>query len=82
MADKTTGSQSSGDKQSTIYTPYAADFEAGHEHKPNWTDSFPHDFHGWGPQTPDPDDELVWRGDHGTESRHHVIWRFDRQRHH
>lgn len=82
MADKTT--HTSGGKERAIYTPYAADFEAGgnsgHEHKPSWTDGFPHDFHGWGPQTPEPDDELVWRGGHG-ESRHHVIWRFDRKHH-
>ena len=24
---------------------------------PRWTDGFPHDFHGWGPQTPLPDSE-------------------------
>ncbi len=27
-------------------------------HHASWTDSFPHSFHGWGPQTPDPADEL------------------------
>ncbi|HYV88229.1 MAG TPA: hypothetical protein VFA91_06605 [Candidatus Polarisedimenticolia bacterium] len=27
-------------------------------HRASWTDSFPHTFHGWGPQTPDPADEL------------------------
>lgn len=56
-----------------------------------WTDGLPHDFKGWGPQTPDPnaserapapEAELVWRG----EDDHHnnFVWHFDgrRSRHH
>jgi len=49
------------------------------DHKPSWTDSFPHSFTGWGPQTPDyghdhpdanfraqlhfDDDYLMWRAE-------------------
>lgn len=56
-------------------------------HKANWTDGLPHNFQGWGPQTPDPDapatesgayhpeSSLTWGGE-GDERSHHV-WRFD-----
>jgi hypothetical protein len=59
--------------------------------KTSWLDGLPHDFNGWGPQTPDPDDvhiagadfvpdtELTWRGD---EDRNLHVWRFDGRRHH
>ena len=40
------------------YPESKSDGEFGVKH---WTDSFPHSFHGWGPQTPNPDNEL--RGD-------------------
>ncbi len=58
----------------------------------SWTDGLPHDFKGWGPQTPDPGDpvesassepnsELHW--DSGEEPRNHHVWHFDgRRRHH
>ena len=57
----------------------------------NWTEGLPHDFRGWGPQTPDPaeapstvvhvhDDGLHWAG--GEDSHKHIVWRFDRRRHH
>ena len=56
-----------------------------------WTDGLPHDFKGWGPQTPDPveeatqpspRDELLWRGD--GDHHNHYVWHFDgrRGRHH
>lgn len=59
-------------------------------HKPTWTDGLPHNFRGWGPQTPDPDasqadmdsmlpdDELKWRGD--SDGPNHFVWRFDGRR--
>lgn len=58
----------------------------------SWTDGLPHDFKGWGPQTPNPDEpvsevvsgqpqSLTWDGE-GDAHNHHV-WRFDgRRRHH
>lgn len=56
----------------------------------SWTDGLPHDFKGWGPQTPDPDfptqsvqtdSSLTWDG--GEQDRNHHVWRFDgRRRHH
>ncbi len=56
-----------------------------------WTDGLPHDFRGWGPQTPDPVEttkqpapqhELLWGG--GGDHHNHYIWHFDgrRNRHH
>ncbi len=64
------------------YTPASYDPAIHGEfnsHKPNWTDSFPHSFTGWGPQTPDyghdhpegkfqaslhfDDDYLLWRAE-------------------
>lgn len=52
---------------------------------PTWTDGLPHDFSGWGPQTPDPLNpspavDLFWTGE-GYDHRHQV-WRFDGRRHH
>lgn len=50
-----------------------------------WTDGLPHDFNGWGPQTPDPDKpspavDLAFTGEAGD---HHHVWRFEmRRRHH
>lgn len=62
----------------------------GRQHHPSWTDSFPQTFHGWGPQTPDrdedehahfraPESDLRWpgRGDHDD----HIVWRFERKVH-
>ncbi|CAN0498055.1 unnamed protein product, partial [Phaeothamnion confervicola] len=57
----------------------------------HWTDGFPHDFHGWGPQTPIPDnelpqgkrvklkvrDELTWHADWYGKDKDHIIWRYD-----
>ncbi|MEZ6030963.1 MAG: hypothetical protein R3C46_14600 [Hyphomonadaceae bacterium] len=82
-----------------IGNPYHADdYDFGvlygsETHKPTWTDGFPHDFHGWGPQTPDPeatgageagfapDNSLTWVG--GSDAHNHHVWRFDgRRRHH
>ncbi len=72
------------------YRPADYDFGALYgstDHKANWTDGLPQDFHGWGPQTPDPDapaddspayqldTSLTWAGE-GDEPSHHV-WRFD-----
>lgn len=63
-------------------------------HRNNWTDGLPHDFKGWGPRTPDPEDhdsqvaapqnELTWRGGEDDDHRNHYVWHFDgrRQRHH
>ena len=86
------------DKTSTIdiddpYSPADYDFgvlygAAGH--KTTWTDGLPHNFQGWGPQTPDPDapatdsgafrpeNSLTWAGE-GDEHNHHV-WHFDGRR--
>jgi hypothetical protein len=65
----------------------------GDSEAPSWVDGLPHDFKGWGPQTPDrdapdgapassqPDLSLTWDGH--DESHNHHIWRFDgRRRHH
>lgn len=57
----------------------------------NWTEGLPHDFKGWGPQTPDPaeeiapdmhigDDGLHWTGSEDTNK--HIVWSFDRRKHH
>lgn len=56
----------------------------------NWTAGFPHDFKGWGPQTPDPAEDTVeiytsGEGLHynGDDDEHrHIVWRFDRRKHH
>lgn len=64
---------------------------AAHAGEHNWTEGLPHDFKGWGPQTPDPEDEhmhdayagdkgLHWTG--GEDSHKHIVWRFDRSRRH
>jgi len=76
-----------------IDDPYRpADYDFGvlygrTDHKASWTDGLPHDFKGWGPQTPDPDapagegaayqldTSLTWAGE-GDAPSHHV-WRFD-----
>ncbi len=57
-------------------------------HDPTWIDGLPHDFNGWGPQTPDPDHpatpapvhDLQWAGESATHNHH--VWRFDGRRHH
>lgn len=54
-------------------------------HEPTWTDGLPHDFSGWGPQTPDPQNpspaiDLAWTGQGYDHGRH--IWKFDGRRHH
>ncbi len=61
----------------------------------HWTDSFPHSFHGWGPQTPTPDnelpqagspmklrerDELTWHPENDKD-HDHIVWRYDGTRH-
>ena len=58
-----------------------------------WTDGFPHDFHGWGPQTPTPDNELPEGAEHvklrvpdhltwhGDDRDDHIVWRYDGARH-
>jgi hypothetical protein len=40
------------------------------DHKPNWMDSFPHSFTGWGPQAPD-------YGHDDDQARFHARMRFD-----
>lgn len=60
----------------------------GVDHKPGWTDGLPHDFKGWGPQTPDPeapaeesiapDHDLSWQGE--PDEKNHFVWRFDGRR--
>lgn len=63
-------------------------FKAGEK---SWTAGLPHDFHGWGPQTPDPAEDhapnayashegLHW--DASDDSDRHIVWRFDRRKHH
>jgi hypothetical protein len=48
--------------------PPANDRPLNHGHLANWTDGFPHSFHGWGPQTPDPAELGYTQGtDHGVE---------------
>jgi hypothetical protein len=54
-------------------------------HEPTWTDGLPHDFSGWGPQTPDPQKpspaiDLTWTGQGGDRGCH--VWKFDGRRHH
>ena len=87
MADRTpSDSPIASDRLDTKFDPYS-----GGEHG-SWTDGLPHDFKGWGPQTPDPadeakpdglnlaDDGLRWDGE---ESHKHIVWSFDRKhRHH
>ncbi len=56
----------------------------------NWTGGLPHDFKGWGPQTPDPDEHVIdmHAGDEGLhwdgneDSHKHIVWRFDRRTRH
>ena len=82
MAEKITLSEDN------IYGPTGFD-PAAPAHKSNWIDAFPHNFSGWGPQTPDPgasarapstpSDELVWRG--GDDHHNHYVWHFDGRRH-
>ena len=55
------------------------------DHSPTWTDGLPHDFTGWGPQTPDPQNpspplDLQWTGEGGDHQ--HQVWRFEGRRHH
>ncbi len=66
----------------------------GESEAPSWTDGLPHDFRGWGPQTPDtdalggdgvsaqPDGALTWDGEDDAQDHH--VWRFDgrRRQHH
>lgn len=87
MADNTpSDSPLANDRLEKKFDPYS-----GGEHH-SWTEGLPHDFRGWGPQTPDPsepdpvreihlaDDGLRWSGE---EDRRHIVWRFDwRRRHH
>ena len=82
MADRTpSDSPLASDRLDTKFNPYS-----GGDHG-SWTDGLPHDFKGWGPQTPDPaeehrlaEDGLRWDGE---ESHRHIVWRFDRKhRHH
>lgn len=52
-------------------------------HPATWTDGLPHDFHGWGPHTPDPDKpspaiDLEFSGEANTE--HHHVWSFQTRR--
>ncbi|RYZ13638.1 MAG: hypothetical protein EON61_06590 [Alphaproteobacteria bacterium] len=86
MADRTpSDSPMASDRLESKFNAYK-----GGDH--NWTEGLPHDFRGWGPQTPDPaedlpaptdmhvkDDGLHWSG--GEEHRH-IVWRFDRRHHH
>ena len=59
-----------------------ANAPASEKTAPKWTDGFPHDFHGWGPQTPLPDNEdLTWRSDSEREDHNHIVWRFDGKHH-
>ncbi|MBK8838415.1 MAG: hypothetical protein IPO30_06875 [Hyphomonadaceae bacterium] len=82
MADTTpSDSPLASDRSEPKFDPYS-----GGEHH-SWTEGLPHDFKGWGPQTPDPaeevhlaDDGLTWSGE---EDHEHIVWRFDRgHRHH
>ena len=87
MADKTpSDSPLAADRLESKFNPYS-----GGEHR-SWTDGLPHDFKGWGPQTPDDsndvksdevrlaDDGLRWDGE---QTDRHIVWSFDRkQRHH
>jgi hypothetical protein len=62
--------------------------------KASWTDGLPHNFQGWGPQTPDPDapagDSVAFQPDNslnwvdeGDDHQNHHVWHFDgRRRHH
>jgi hypothetical protein len=68
------------------YAPGKFDLGAMQQHRSNWTDGFPHEFKGWGPQTPDPAQsdvpatELVWEA--GDDHAGHYVWRFDLRRRH
>lgn len=68
-------------------SPMASDRIGDH----NWTEGLPHNFKGWGPQTPDPAEEAtagIYAGDKGLhfnggdDDHKHIVWRFDRRRHH
>ena len=86
MADTTpSDSPLASDRVDSKFNPYN-----GGEHS-SWTEALPHDFKGWGPQTPDlaeetkpgmqvGHDDLHWDGD--EESQRHIVWRFDRPRRH
>lgn len=81
MANKITHSNDQNLYGSGNYDPGASS-----PHKMNWTEGLPHDFRGWGPQTPDPTEEiravdigLKWDGE---DDNRHFVWRFDRRRHH
>jgi hypothetical protein len=61
-------------------------FDPGAASPKTWTDGLPHDFRGWGPQTPDPAEaepaapqELRWHG--GDDHHNHYVWHFDGRRH-
>ena len=87
MADKTpSDSPLAADRVDSKFNAYS-----GGDHH-SWTGGLPHDFKGWGPQTPDPtehhpteeghvaDDELHWEGE---ADHRHTVWSFDRKhRHH
>lgn len=71
-----------------LYGPGNFDLGASSHKNTTWTDGLPHDFRGWGPQTPDPDEkasestarhELLWRGE--DDHHNHYVWHFDGRRH-
>lgn len=76
--------------EASFYATGMGKFDLGtmNHHNSNWTDGFPHEFKGWGPQTPDPDEtpgpapatDLVWKG--GGDHHDHQVWSFERRRHH
>lgn len=85
MADRTpSDSPMASDRINTQFNAYK-----NNDH--NWTEGLPHDFKGWGPQTPDPEEDRVrdayagdeglhWNG--GEDDHKHIVWRFDRRKHH
>jgi len=82
MADRTpSNSPLASDRLDQASNPYAG----GQHHA--WTKGgLPHDFKGWGPQTPDSAEEvravdigLTWDGE---DDHKHFVWRFDRRLHH
>lgn len=81
MADKTVS-----DREPAPYQPGNFDIGVDAPHKSTWTDGLPHDFKGWGPRTPDPENEpapegeLHWHGEYDDHTHH--VWRFDLRRHH
>jgi hypothetical protein len=95
MADKTNGAPNEAQKDhpgpfAGDYNPYApGNYDVGgfgfggtDKTTPKWTDGFPHDFRGWGPQTPLPDSEdLSWRSEGEDDDRDHVVWRFEPKHH-